>query len=113
MKTEVIRATVSEPQVFDRTLYIFLKEAIRGDMEDESYQDDFRPDDSLHGVDLLGMSLRLGGVGNLFQNAFLSHGDIVLVFADPTDPQDFPYWMGSTIQARVEGRPKCIEVRTA
>ena len=90
MQKEVKRAVKSEPEAFVREKFLFKKEDNGGvdDMKDDIREEDV--EESLHGVDMLGMSNRAGGVRNLFANAFLAEGDVVLVFADNKDPLDYP-----------------------
>ena len=72
MQKEVKRAVKSEPEAFVREKFLFKKEDNGGvdDMKDDIREEDV--EESLHGVDMLGMSNRAGGVRNLFANAFLA-----------------------------------------
>ena len=110
MQKEVKRAVKSEPEAFDREQYTFKKEDNGGvdDMKDDIREEDV--EESLHGVDMLGMSNRAGGARNLFANSFLAEGDVVMVFADKKYPLDFPFWLALVSQAKVAGSPKSIMV---
>jgi hypothetical protein len=111
MKFEIERAVASTPVAYDAAQYVFTKERLPAVANEGMMMiDGSAGDDALHGFDLVGMDRRLNGVGNLFQNANLCEGDMILVFADKAHVHGVPLWLCSANQVTVPDRPKSIEV---